>query len=247
MSTQSPLVPQGALPEKSKSYVRVAVFAILGGHAILLIALQIAGCKKTEETPPPDPSTNIIAPPAWEAPPLPTNPPPVLTSPPPVSVVITNPPPPPPPPPPVDDTGKEHTIARGDSFYSLGRKYKVSMNAIANANPGVDSAKLKPGQKIKIPAAKPATDAGLPPGAHGTPETGEKTYAVKSGDNLGKIAKTHGITLKALRAANNLKTDRITVGQKLKIPAKAVATPETAPAPPPPGIDPATGLPVPAR
>ena len=71
-------------------------------------------------------------------------------------------------------------------------------------------------------------------------------YAVKSGDNLGKIAKTHGITLKALRAAHNLKTDRITVGHKLKIPAKAAATPETAPAPPP-GIDPATGLPVPAR
>ena len=43
-------------------------------------------------------------------------------------------------------------------------------------------------------------------------------YTVKSGDTLSHIAKTHGITLKALRAANNLEGDRIVVGAKLKIP-----------------------------
>jgi LysM repeat protein len=48
--------------------------------------------------------------------------------------------------------------------------------------------------------------------------TGVAVYLVKSGDTLTRIAKTHGITVKALRAANNLATDRISVGEQLKIP-----------------------------
>jgi LysM repeat protein len=41
---------------------------------------------------------------------------------------------------------------------------------------------------------------------------------VKSGDNLTRIAKAHGTTVKALKAANGLENDRIVVGAKLKIP-----------------------------
>jgi len=48
--------------------------------------------------------------------------------------------------------------------------------------------------------------------------TGAAVYFVKSGDTLSHIAKTHGITVKALKAANNLATDRIVVGEQLKIP-----------------------------
>ena len=59
----------------------------------------------------------------------------------------------------------------------------------------------------------------------------------KSGDNLLKIAKANGTTVKALRSANALKTDRITVGQKLKLPAKASApVAETFSSPPPPAV-----------
>jgi LysM repeat protein len=48
--------------------------------------------------------------------------------------------------------------------------------------------------------------------------TSEAVYFVKSGDTLSRIAKTHGTTVKALKAANNLATDRIVVGEQLKIP-----------------------------
>jgi LysM repeat protein len=70
---------------------------------------------------------------------------------------------------------------------------------------------------------------------------GEEAYTVKSGDSLTKIAKAHGTTIKAIRAENNLTTDRITVGQKLKIPARSEAVaPVPAPAPmPSPGTAPA--------
>ena len=44
-------------------------------------------------------------------------------------------------------------------------------------------------------------------------------YVVKSGDSLTRIAKAHGTTIRALKAANGLRNDRIVVGAKLKIPA----------------------------
>jgi len=46
----------------------------------------------------------------------------------------------------------------------------------------------------------------------------ETLYVVKSGDSLTRIAKVHGTTVKALKAANGLESDRIVVGAKLKIP-----------------------------
>lgn len=46
------------------------------------------------------------------------------------------------------------------------------------------------------------------------------TYKVRSGDNLSKIAKRHGVTVDAIKKANNLSNDRLSVGQKIKIPAK---------------------------
>ena len=55
----------------------------------------------------------------------------------------------------------------------------------------------------------------------------EQVYTVKSGDSLTRIAGQFGLKVKALRAANSLKTDKIRVGQKLKIPAKSATTSAT--------------------
>lgn len=44
------------------------------------------------------------------------------------------------------------------------------------------------------------------------------TYKVQQGDRLEKIARNFNISLQGLREANNLKDDKIFVGQKLKIP-----------------------------
>lgn len=46
------------------------------------------------------------------------------------------------------------------------------------------------------------------------------THKVKSGENLSKIAKRYGVTVKAIRDANGLDNDKIKAGQKLKIPKK---------------------------
>jgi LysM repeat protein len=44
-----------------------------------------------------------------------------------------------------------YTVASGDSFAKIARKFAVKMDAIEAENPGLDPTKLKVGQKIKIP------------------------------------------------------------------------------------------------
>lgn len=71
-------------------------------------------------------------------------------------------------------------------------------------------------QPTMAPVHKPATviaNANLPSPGHS-----ETVYVIKSGDTLTRIAKAHGTTVKALKAANSLENDRIVVGARLKIP-----------------------------
>lgn len=54
----------------------------------------------------------------------------------------------------------------------------------------------------------------------GAPRPGAQggTYTVKSGDTLWGISQAHGVTVAALKSANGLTSDTISVGQKLTIP-----------------------------
>lgn len=155
---------------------------------------------------------------------------------------------------------QQYKVTKGDSFYTIAKKNKITVAKLTAANPGVDSAKLKIGQTLNIPApAAPAATAtattASAPAAAAPEATGgaTTTYEVKSGDTLFGISKKTGASVKAIRTANNMKTDRINVGMKLKIPAKATAaatpTPEpviTAPAAvtPPPAPITTTSAPV---
>jgi LysM repeat protein len=65
------------------------------------------------------------------------------------------------------------------------------------------------------PAASPSSPASAAP----TPTAMARTYVVKRGDQLGRIAASFGITLQALQAANGIANPNlIFVGQKLVIP-----------------------------
>ena len=47
-----------------------------------------------------------------------------------------------------------HTIEAGDTYQKLGNRYKVGVNDIIDANPGVDPRRLRIGQEIVIPVSK---------------------------------------------------------------------------------------------
>jgi len=231
MNTPNPLIPQGTLPDsRGKSHVRIAVFTIMAIHVVLLSALLMAGCKKTTDAStettnaftPFEPTTNVFVPAPSPATSVLATTTQVVNTAPAVPVASPTAETPAGAPPPAA-AEREHVVVKDDSFYTLGKHYNVSMRAIAEANPGVDPTRLKIGQKIKIPAPASAPSASTSSNGSVPSNGGEKTYTVKSGDTLWKIAKDHGVTEKALRTANNLKTTQIKVGQKLKIPASVSA------------------------
>ena len=253
MNNSNPLIPQGSLLEqknKGRARVKVAVFCVLSLHLLVLGALLIQGCKQdktadqTADTgsstnltagapadtalaaPPPGPASNIVAAPL---------PPPVTNTP-----VL------PPPVAPADLGGtKEYVVVKGDILFTIAKKFGVSVKSIENANPGLVPTKLKVGQKLQIPAGGASTGTMASVGGASTPaDSGDTTtYVVKSGDNLIKIAKLNGTSVKAIHAANpNLKGNAIKVGQKLKLPARSAVPATTADttAPPPLSASPVT-------
>ena len=48
---------------------------------------------------------------------------------------------------------KTHTIKSGDTYQKVGTLYKVSVNDLIDANPGVDPRRLKIGQPIVVPSS----------------------------------------------------------------------------------------------
>jgi LysM repeat protein len=124
-------------------------------------------------------------------------------------------------------TTRDYRVARGDTLARIAQRNGVSQRELAKANPGVQTAKLRAGQVLRIPdssqavvAAKRMTNA-VKGDAH--PPGGDSIYTVKSGDTLSKVAQTHGTTISALRALNELESDQLTVGKTLKLPIPTVS------------------------
>ncbi len=222
MNTPNPLVPQGSLQKsREKSTVRTAFFTIAAIHVVFFGGLLIqGGCKKSEDKPvtPPE-STNTAFPPMTnEAPFADTN-----LGVPPATNVVVDPPIPNPVSPLVPDL-KEYVVTKGDSFSSIAKKTGVSVKAIEQANPSVNSSKLQIGQKLRIPAAGVPS----PSSTASTANSDSTVYVVKSGDVLEKIAKSHGTTVKTIMSLNGMKSTTIKVGQKLKMPAPKTVEPAPA-------------------
>ena len=141
-----------------------------------------------------------------------------------------------------------YTVKPGDMLSKISRRYNIRQKAILDLNPGLQPNKLYAGRKIKLPGevavdapaaapaavpavAAPAPAAGTaasvkpPKAAKAVKYTGATSvYVVKNGDSLGKIAHANGTNIRTLKEINALKSDRVFIGQKLKVPvAKADA------------------------
>jgi LysM repeat protein len=125
----------------------------------------------------------------------------------------------------------------GDSYWSIARRYKISVTSLERANPGIKPRRIPIGKHLNIPDQPPQSPnfpSKVAAGANGK-------YTVKKGDILGHISEAHGIRLHQLIAANpGLDPLRLRIGKALNIPGKfqtqAVKTEKSAktPAEPPP-------------
>lgn len=241
MNNPNPFVPKGSLLEQQSQRrfrLKFAVGCVLAVSVTGLVAMLIQGCKR--ETPPTDTgiTTDTNNSPAMvgntNTSVADTNVPPYIAPVMPTNAFV-------PPTIPVEPVaGSEYLVVKGDTLEKIAKAHGVTLKALQAANPTADSKHLQIKQKLTIPAAVKSTEA-APSAVMGMADAGGESYTVKNKDTLIKIAKNHGVSVKALKAANNLNTDHIKVGQKLKIPAKT----ETAPATTAPAADMAPSLMVP--
>lgn len=112
-----------------------------------------------------------------------------------------------------NNNAKTYKVVSGDNLSKIAKKYKVTVANLKSWN-GLKSDTIYVGQVLKVSAGT-VTPAPTPaPPANNTTTT---TYTVVSGDNLTKIAKKYKVTVANLKSWNNLKSDTIYVGQKLKV------------------------------
>jgi len=104
-----------------------------------------------------------------------------------------------------------HTIVRGDTLNKIALQYGCDVQALIQANPGLDPQRLQIGQKILIPVL------GL--GGQAIPlETQILTHTVQAGQTLSEIAAEYGTTLNDIYALNpGVSPQFLRAGQVLRI------------------------------
>jgi LysM repeat protein len=102
-----------------------------------------------------------------------------------------------------------YVVQRGDTLYSIARRYGATVQAIAARNGIANPSLIRVGQTLTIPTS----------GASTTLPSGGTTYVVQPGDNLFRIALRYNMSHVYLAQYNGI-TDpsRIYVGQVIRIP-----------------------------
>jgi len=98
-----------------------------------------------------------------------------------------------------------YTVGSGDTLFTIGNKFKVSIDALKYINGLIDTSVLSVGQEITVPPI-----SGL-------------IHTVKSGDTLSSIAKKYSVAPQAVADFNYiLDTSRLALGTELVIPGGKV-------------------------
>jgi LysM repeat protein len=117
------------------------------------------------------------------------------------------------PPPPAVTGGCYYVVQRGDTLFSIARRFGTTIGAIAQANGLSNPRYIRAGQRLIIPGAYPAC---VPPST----VPGATVYIVRRGDTLYSIARRYHTTVAAIAWANGVANPhRIWVGQRLIIPS----------------------------
>ncbi len=103
-------------------------------------------------------------------------------------------------------TGNRYVVQRGDTLYSIARRYGVSVWELAAYNNIYNMDRIYVGQVLFIPGAVSGPD---------------DHYVVKRGDTLYSIARRYGLSVWQLTSYNNISNPhRIYVGQVIRIPTR---------------------------
>lgn len=94
-----------------------------------------------------------------------------------------------------------YVVKKGDTLYNIAKMYNTSVDELLSIN-NLSTPNLSIGQTLKLPSL----------------DNDEDYYIVKSGDSLYAIAKKYNTDVQTLKLINNLTTNNLSIGQKLKLP-----------------------------
>ena len=100
-------------------------------------------------------------------------------------------------------TSGEYVVKKGDTLYSIAKKYNTSVDNLKSIN-NIITDSLAIGQIIKLPVQS---------------NIGDNSYIVKKGDSLYSIARTYNTSVDKLKEINNLTSNALAIGQVLKLPS----------------------------
>ncbi len=105
-----------------------------------------------------------------------------------------------------------HTVVEGETLTQIAQHYKVRIEDLLKANPGLSPNNIRPGQQITIPGE----------GGSGT-TLGKNTiiiHVVQKDETLFGIARKYGITVDDLKMNNPGLNETIHIGQQIRVPVK---------------------------
>jgi membrane-bound lytic murein transglycosylase D len=110
-----------------------------------------------------------------------------------------------------------HTVTNGESLSKIAEKNHVSVKQLEEWN-DLDGSRIEKGQKLVVSSEGKAS--GETPKLKANKNPKEETasiHKVKEGESLWTIAKSYGVLVADIMNWNNLKSDKVKIGQKIKI------------------------------
>jgi len=123
----------------------------------------------------------------------------------------------------VSPPGSMHTVAKGDTLWSIARRYGVTVDKLKEWNDLTSGSALKPGQAI---AVRGSDRAAQPPTAQPvSTQASARHYQVQRGDTLYGISRRFNVSVSELSTWNNLQaSSSLRVGQTLVVASAAGET-----------------------
>jgi membrane-bound lytic murein transglycosylase D len=97
-------------------------------------------------------------------------------------------------------TGSVHKVRRGENLAVIAKRYGMRIRDLKRAN-RLRSNRIYVGQRLRVRGSSAAKDI----------------HRVRRGENLGSIARRNGMSVRSLKRLNGLRSNRIYVGQRLKV------------------------------
>jgi membrane-bound lytic murein transglycosylase D len=117
------------------------------------------------------------------------------------------------------DKPKFHKVKRGETLFSIAKRYDLSPNELASIN-GMNGShvKIMKGSSLKLEKVGSVSTHSFQSSPKVKITNNPVTYKIRKGDNLTEIAKLFDVKLSKIKKVNRLKRSKVLVGQKIVLP-----------------------------